>query len=175
MEHITWGANRALDNCGPGNILRELAKKADRKEIKKLETEKAQLATQVAAMTQELSHKSEEIRKYHAEQAVVFIWIRELVGHPGEVVNKAHLYDQMMDSSDPSSARQTLPILVKYSRIMKDLLAEIQKTVPLSGTPRRVRPDPQQGPCMRWWAKWHWCQLLRQGLDLASRAEPPSL
>ena len=43
MEHITRGANRALDNCGPGNILRELAKRADRKEIERLETEKAQL------------------------------------------------------------------------------------------------------------------------------------
>ena len=26
MEHITRGVNRAPDNCGPGNILRELAK-----------------------------------------------------------------------------------------------------------------------------------------------------
>ena len=29
---------------------------------------------------------------------------RELVGHPGEVVNKAHLYDQLMELVDPSSA-----------------------------------------------------------------------
>ena len=89
-------------------------------------------------MTQELSQKSEEIRKYHAEQVVVFSRIRELVGHPGEIVNKARLYDQMMDSGEPSSARQTIPILVKYSRMMKDLLAEIQNVVPLSETPRQV-------------------------------------
>ena len=44
----------------------------------------------------------------------------------------------MMKSMDPSSARQTLPILVKYSRTMKDLLEEIQKVVPPSGTSRRV-------------------------------------
>ena len=138
MEHITRGANRALDNCGPGNILWELAKRTDRKEIEKMETEKAQLAAQVATMTQELSQKSEEIWKYHAEQAVVFSRIRELVGHPGEVANKVHLYDRMMESADPFSARQTLPILVKYSRMMKDLLSEIQKVIALSGTPRRV-------------------------------------
>ena len=70
-----------------------LAKMADRKEIKKLESEKAQLAAHVAAMTQELSQKSEEIRKYNAKQAVVFSDMWELVGHPGEIVNKAHLYD----------------------------------------------------------------------------------
>ena len=73
MEHITPGASRAVDNCGPGNILRELAKRADRKEIKKLETKKAQLVAQVAAMTQDLSQKNEEIWKYHAEQVVVSV------------------------------------------------------------------------------------------------------
>ena len=76
-------------------------------------------------MTHELGQKNEEIRKYHAEHAVVFSRIRELVGHLGEVVNKAHLYDQLMESADPSSARQTLQILVKYSRTMKDLPKEI--------------------------------------------------
>lgn len=36
-----------------------------------LETEKAQLAAQVATMTQELAKKSGEIRPYKAEQTVV--------------------------------------------------------------------------------------------------------
>ena len=98
-------------------------------------------------MTQELSQKSEEIRKYHAEQVVVFSRIRELVGHPAEIVNKAHLYDRMMESGEPASARQVLPILMKYSWTMKDLLAEIQKVVPPSGTPRRVLyPGPPGSP-----------------------------
>ena len=147
LEHIARGANQALDNCGPGNILRELAKRADRKELEQARTENAHLTAQVAAMTQELSQKSEEIRKYHAEQAVVFSRIRELVGHPAEIVNKAHLYDRMMESGEPASARQVLPILVKYSRTMKDLLAEIQKVVPPGGTPRRVLyPGPPGSP-----------------------------
>ena len=51
MEHIIRGANWVLNNCGPENILRELAKRADQKDIKKLETEKAQVAAHVAAMT----------------------------------------------------------------------------------------------------------------------------
>ena len=89
-------------------------------------------------MTQELSQKSKEIRNYYAEQEVVFSRIRELVGHPAEIVNKGYLYNRMMEFGDPASARQTIPILVKYSHLMKDLLAEIQKVVPPSGTPRRV-------------------------------------
>ena len=147
MEHITCGVNRTLGNCGPGNILRKLAKQTDRKHVETLETKKAQLAAQVAAMTRELAQKSEEIRKYQAEQVVVLSRVRELVGHPGEIVNKAHLYDQLMESTDPSSARQTLQILVKYSHFMKDLLKEIQRSLPPSGTPgQMLYPGPRGSP-----------------------------
>ena len=108
-----------------------------------MKTENAHLNAQMAAMAQELSQKSEEIWKYHAEQAVVFRRIRELVGQPGEIVNKARLYDQLVGSGDPVTARQTIPILVKYSRMMNNLFEDIQKVVPPSGTPRRVL---YQGP-----------------------------
>ena len=94
-------------------------------------------------MAQELSHKSEEIRKYHAEQAVVFKRILELIGQPAEAINKAQLYDQLMQSGDPVQARKPIPILVKYSRLMRDLFEDIRKLIPPGGTPRRVL---YQGP-----------------------------
>jgi hypothetical protein len=100
LEHITREASMALGGCGPGNILREIAKKADRKELDQVrkELEQAQmdnahLHSQMAAMAEELGQKSEEVRKYHAEQAMVFTRIWELIGHPGEIANKAQLYD----------------------------------------------------------------------------------
>ena len=65
-----------------------------------LETEKAQLAVQVASMTRELTLKSEEIRRYKTEQMVVLSKVRELVGHPGEVVNKGYLYNQLVELAD---------------------------------------------------------------------------
>jgi broad-specificity NMP kinase len=68
------------------------------KELEQVKTEKTHLTAQVVAMAHELSQKSEEIRKYHAEQAVVFNRIRELVRNPAEIINKAHLYDRMMAS-----------------------------------------------------------------------------
>jgi uncharacterized coiled-coil DUF342 family protein len=93
--------------------------------VEALENEKAQLTAQVEAMTRELTQKNEEIRRYKAKQTVVLSKVRELVGHPGEMVNKAHLYDQLLESADPASAWQTLQILVKYSLTMKDLFKEI--------------------------------------------------
>ena len=43
LKHITRRANKALDNCGPKNILRELAKRTDQKELEQVKTENAQL------------------------------------------------------------------------------------------------------------------------------------
>jgi hypothetical protein len=114
-----------------------------KRELDQVRMDNAHLHAQMASMAEELGQKSEEIRKYHAEQTVVFTRIRELIGHPGEIVNKARLYDQLVESGEPVSAWQTIPILVKYSRMMNNLFAEIQKVVPPGGTPRRVL---YQGP-----------------------------
>ena len=112
LEHITKRASLALGRCGPGNILREIAKKADRKELDQarreldqVHMENAHLHAQMVAMSEELGQKSEEIRKYHAEQTVVFSPIRDLIGHPGKIVNKARLYDQLVESEDLVSAK----------------------------------------------------------------------
>ena len=94
-------------------------------------------------MPQELGQKSKEIRKYHAEHMVVFGRFRELIGHPGKIINKAQLYDQLVESGELVSAKQIIPFLVKYSRMMNNLFAEIQKVVPPGKIPRRVL---YQGP-----------------------------
>ena len=134
-----------MNDYGPGNILRELAKRADRKELgqakkelDQVKMENAHLNAHVSALAQELSRKSEEIQKYHAKQAVVFKGIRELIGQLAEVVTKARLYDQLMESGDPIEARKTIPILVKYSRLMNGLFEDVEKLLLPGGTPRRV-------------------------------------
>ena len=48
------------------------------------------------------------------------------------------MYDQMMKSGDPVEARKTIPILVKFSRLMNGLFEDIRKLLPPGGTPRRV-------------------------------------
>ena len=113
LEHITQGMSKALDNCRPKNTLWELAKKMDWSKVEALETKKAQLAAQVAAMTTKLVEKSEEIRRDHMEQTVVLNHIQNLVGNTGEVVNQAHMYNRLMKSEELSAARQTLQLLIK--------------------------------------------------------------
>ena len=74
-----------------------------------MKTENAHLNALVSAMAHELSQKSEEIRKYHAEHAVVFKRIRELIGQPAEAITKARLYDQLMKSGDRSRPSRPFP------------------------------------------------------------------
>jgi hypothetical protein len=145
LERITKGASAALGGCGPENIIREITKRVDWKKLEEVKrkfdlakTDNAHLHAQVASMAKELGQKNEEIRKYHAEPAVVFNQIWELVGHPGKVVAKAQLYDQLVEVGDPTSTKQAIPVLVKYLRRITNLFAEIQKIIPPTGTPHRV-------------------------------------
>ena len=74
---------------------------------------------------------------------MVFKRIRELIGQAAEAINKARLYDEPLKSADPFQARKTIPILVKYTRLMNGLSEDIHKLVPPSETSRRVL---YQGP-----------------------------
>jgi hypothetical protein len=109
-----------------------------KREFDLAKADNAHLHAQVASMAAELGQKNEEIRKYHAEQAAVFSQIRELVGHPGEVVAKVQLYDQLGEEGDLKSTKQAIPVLVKYARRITNMFAEIQKIFLPTGTPRRV-------------------------------------
>lgn len=54
-------------------------------------SKRLKLAAKVAAMTQEVAQKNEDIRRYKVEQTVVMNQTWDLVGNLGEIVNKAHL------------------------------------------------------------------------------------
>ena len=78
---------------------------------------------------------------------MVFQRIRELIGQPAEAVVKARLFDELIKKAEPFEARKTLPILVKYTRLMNGLFEDVQRIVPPSGTPRRVLyPGPPGSP-----------------------------
>ncbi len=56
---------------------------------------------------------------------MVLIRVQNPVKYPYKIVNKAHLYSKLKKTAKPSSTRQTLQILVNYSRSMKDMLKDI--------------------------------------------------
>jgi hypothetical protein len=94
--------------------------------------------------------KSEEIRKYHAEQTVVFTQIRELIGHPGKIVNKDRLYDQLAeetgDSEDevipsPNMRRAFIRMQAKASPGSSSLVGGLDRNWKERATPKKPRPS----------------------------------
>ena len=58
--------------------------------------------------------------------------IREFIGHIGEVVTKAHLFDNEVKTKDHLSAQKIINVLVKYGHKMEATLGEMQKLLPKS-------------------------------------------
>ena len=56
--------------------------------------------------------------------------IREFIGHTGDVVTKAHLFDNEVKTKNHFSVRKIITVLVKYSHKMETTLAEMQKLLP---------------------------------------------
>ena len=61
LELIAQGANQALDNCGPGNIVREIARRANRKELEQVRTEFEQVWNEIALLQAHVTALSEEL------------------------------------------------------------------------------------------------------------------
>ena len=126
MELVIKGASKLLDDCKAGNIYKEL-KKFKEKDTTSLEGANATLSSQVQELKVVLALKDEEIRELKGQQAESWGWIREVIGNPGEVVNKAHLFDNDVKTEGKLSAQQIITILVKFGHKMEGTLGEMQK------------------------------------------------
>ena len=74
--------------------------------------------------------------------------IQEFIGNPGNVVNKAHLFDNNVKTKGQLSAPKIIAILVNFGRKMEATLVEIQKLVSgVQSEPSRVPlPSPKATP-----------------------------
>ena len=123
----------SLGGCEPEEALREIELLKDAPQLR---AEKQQLELQVRELTSELAVKSEEIRKFHAEQEQTLNEIRKLVGVPGDVVNKARLFDEnVMTSAGGPDSQKIITIMAKYEFTMSKTLKLMKKLLcPESGS-----------------------------------------
>ena len=71
--------------------------------------------------------------------------IREVVGNPGDIVNKAHLFDTFVKKKVEMSLPKVIAILVGFKHKMEAVLGEIRKLIP--GSPvesSRLPPPPRK-------------------------------
>ena len=74
--------------------------------------------------------------------------IQEVVGNPGNVLNKAYLFDNDIKTKGQLSTTMIVPILVNFACKMETMLVEIRKLVPGSqvGPSRPLLPSPAATP-----------------------------
>ena len=142
MELVIRGASKLLGDCKAGNICKEL-KKLKEKDTTSLEATNATLSSQVQELKVGLALKDEEIRELKGHQAENLGRIWEVIGNPGEVVNKAHLFDNDVKTEDKLSAQKIITILVKFEHKIEATLGEMRKLLPGSSATGPSQPSAQ--------------------------------
>ena len=129
MEIVIKGASKLLGDCKAGNICKEL-KKLREKDTMALEASNAALTTQVQDLKVALALKKDEVRVLKEQQAERLEGIREAIGHSGDVVNKAHLFDSEVKKDGHLFAQKIVTVLVKYGHKIEATLREMRKLFP---------------------------------------------
>ena len=93
MEYLTKGAYKLLGNYKSIDLCKELEKVVKKKDTTTLEAKNAMLAAQVADLKVEIALKDKEFRQLRAQSKEGLDQIRDFIGNPGNIVNKAQLFD----------------------------------------------------------------------------------
>ena len=126
LEHITRGAGKLLNDCRPSQVLPELEKLVKKKEVEELKEENTRLSGQVADLTQEVRVKSDEIRRMNSRTRESLERIQSFIGSPGDVVNKARLFDNDIRTGGHPSAPKIIAVLVEFGRKMEATLSDMR-------------------------------------------------
>ena len=120
LDTITTRASKLLGDCKEGNIVKEL-KKLKEVDTKSLENKVANLKVELASRKNEVEDLKKQVR--YLEQ------IKEAVGAPGDVFNKACLFDEDIKTKGEVSAAKIVKVLVTFIRKMETTLVDIRKIV----------------------------------------------
>ena len=131
MEAVIKEASIILGDCKTGSIVKELMKLKE-KDAEALEAANRKLQLQVNDLKVELALKEEEIQKYKTLKIEAILEIREIVGHPSDILNKARLFTKYLNKNIAPTLPKVIAILHGYHQKMEAVLGEVRKLV--SGT-----------------------------------------
>ena len=131
MEAVIRKASQLLGDCKTGNLLKEL-KKLTEKNTEALEKENRMLKEKVETLKYELAMKEDDVQKYKTLRMEAILEIREVTGHPGDILNKARLFTEYVQKSIAPTLPKIIAILHGYHKKMEGVLVEVRTLV--SGT-----------------------------------------
>ena len=129
MEVVIRGASKLFGDCKAGNIMKEL-KKLKEKDTMSLEAANKKLQLEVDQLKVALALKKDEVKDLKAQKTEALKEIREIVGHPGNTLNKAKLFDDYINKEVKIMLPKVIAILHSFHKKMEAVLGEIRKLVP---------------------------------------------
>ena len=141
MELVLEEATKLLGDCKAGNITKEI-RKLKEEDNSKLKTHNTHLKLWIGNLQLRVKAQDEEIRQLKAK-AEGIEQIREFIGHIGDVVTKAHLFDNEVKTEDHLSSQKIMTVLVKYEHKMEATLVEMRKLLPGASAPGTSQPPTQ--------------------------------
>ena len=139
MEVVIKGASKLFGDCKVGNIVKEL-KKFKEKDTESLEAANQKLQQEVDELKIALALKEDELKNFKMLSVEALKEIREIVGHPGDILNKAKLFDEYINKEIKITIRKVITILPGFHKKMEAALGEIRKLV--SGSVRESSRPP---------------------------------
>ena len=124
-------ASKLLGDCKVENVEKEL------KKLKTMDTKS--LENKVADLTMELVVRNDEIEDLK-KQVKSLERIKEAIGVPGDVFNKARLFEKDIKTEGEVSAAKIIKVLVTFTHKMETALVDIQKIVSGASTGEPSRP-----------------------------------
>ena len=129
MEVVIKGAYKLLGDCKAKNIVKEL-KKLKEKDTTSLEAANKKLQTEMDQLKVALALKDDEVKDLKAQKTEVLKEIQEIIGHPGDILNKAKLFDDYINKKVKITLPKVIAILYGFQKKMEATLGEIHKLIP---------------------------------------------
>jgi hypothetical protein len=145
LEDIIKGASKLLGDCKPENISKEL-KKLKEKGTAALEARNKTLENEVTDLKIALALQRDEIREQKAKMEGLEL-IREVLGMPADVANKAHLFDEVVKVGGQVTAAKIVKVLVTFTWKMEETLTQIRQLVSGSAageSSHQAMPPPKE-------------------------------
>ena len=117
-----------LGNIQPNGLLEAIDNHPSQKKVEELEAKSTFLHEKSKKISDELKEEKEAHRKALDKLNLSLAFNQELetyVGHTGDVVNKAQLFDANL-AKNPVTARKVIPVLVDFAEKMEELLDEMR-------------------------------------------------
>jgi len=139
LHTITSRVSKLLGDCKFGNIERELKKALEGKDTEALESEITDLKGRILVNHDEIEELRNKVRSYDL--------LQNAIGAPGDVVNKARLFDENIRTDGRVSTSKITKVLVTFTRKMDEALAGMRELFSRGGSyPQPIMSPPTATP-----------------------------